>query len=490
MSSACFCLEVSEVRFRPFCYNRTMDSRLDAHDEEHFEELLGYGIAALKGGDRQQARRWLTKATLIKLSDARAWLWLSATTDDPTEQRDYLEKAVAAEPSNAAARRGLVMLSDKIDKSRLVPEGASVEPRRPAEPEEAAAEGFTCPKCGGPMQFDIEKSDLVCPYCGAVQVIEKKLAANTAEHSIDYVLPTTRAHRWAEAQQRLSCENCGALSLLPPGMQADRCPYCGSNRLVLSSERAELVDPQAVALFKITEKNALSQVHSWLIKGLFVPDDLVVKVSQVRLQPAYYPFWTFDGTLEITWNCEVNEGSSKAPRWVQRRGSEFDLFDDVLVPGLRKMPIDELSRIEPFDLKDIVEFAPQFMAGWTALSYDLPLSDATLKAREKVIARLRRSLPSKVEPGREKRNLTSGGGKWSGLTFKYVFLPLWVGTYRYRGVDYRLLVNGQTGKVGGQKPRDQFKVWMTAFLFLAALIFLAVIAYLVWTRTSGVRLGG
>jgi DNA-directed RNA polymerase subunit RPC12/RpoP len=467
-----------------------MDSRLGSHDEEHFEELLGYGIAALKGGDRLQARRWLTKATLIKLSDARPWLWLSATTDDPAEQRDYLEKAVAAEPSNAAARRGLVMLSDKIDKTRVVPEGASVEPRQPTAPEEAQAESFSCPKCGGRMAFDIEKSDLVCPYCGTVRVIEKKLAADTAEQPIDYVLPTTRAHRWAEAQQRLSCERCGALTLLPPGQQADRCPYCGSNRLVISSEKAELVDPQAIALFKIPEKEAVNQVRRWLIKGLFVPDDLVAKVSQVSLRPAYYPFWTFDGTLEITWNCEVNEGSSKAPRWVSRSGAEFELFDDVLVPGLRSMSTDVVASIEPFDLKDIVEFVPQFLAGWTALSYDLPLSDATLKAREKVIARLRRSLPSKVEPGREKRNLTSGGGKWSGLTFKNVLLPLWVGIYQYRGVDYRLWVNGQTGKVGGQKPRDQFKVWMTAFLFLAAVSLLAVIAYLVWTRTTGASLGG
>jgi hypothetical protein len=152
--------------------------------------------------------------------------------------------------------------------------------------------------------------------------------------------------------------------------------------------------------------------------------------------------------------------------------------------------VDEVASIEPFDLKEVVEFISQFLAGWTALSYDLPLSDATLKAREKVITRLRQSLPSRVESGREKRNLTSGGGKWSGLTFKYMLLPLWVGTYRYRGADFRLLVNGQTGKVGGQKPRDQFKVWMMAFLFLAGLMFLAIIAYLVWARTSGASLGG
>jgi DNA-directed RNA polymerase subunit RPC12/RpoP len=480
----------SRVRKFSFCYNQYMYSRLDDHEDQHFEELLRYGITALKGGDRAQARRWLTKATLISLSDARPWLWLSGTTDDPAEQRDYLEKAVAADPSNASARRGLVMLSEKLDKSRLVPEGASVEPRRPTAPEEAQAKIFACPKCGGHLQFDIDKGDLACPYCGYLQVTEKKLAADTAEQPIDFVLPTTRAHRWAEAQQRLSCEHCGAVTLLPAGQRADHCPYCGSNRLVNSAESGELVDPQVIALLKVSEKAAQGQVRKWLMKGMFAPDDLVAKVSQVKLRPAYYPFWTFDGILEISWNCEVNEGTSKAPRWVPHSGIEFDLFDDILVPGLRSMSVEEMSDIEPFNLKEVVEFSPEFLAGWIALSYDLPLSDATLKAREKVITRLRRSLVSKVEPGREKRNLTSGGGKWSGLTFKYVLLPLWVGTYLYRGGEYRLLVNGQTGKVGGKKPRDRFKIWMMAVVFLLAVIFVAVIAYLLWLRTTGTALGG
>ena len=467
-----------------------MSSSLDSHDEKHFEELLRYGIATLKGGDRAQARRWLTQATLIKSSDARPWLWLSATTDDPVEQRDYLEKAVAAEPSNASARRGLVMLSEKLDRSRLVPEGAVVEPRHPTVPEQAQAETFACPVCGGRLQFDIEKSDLACPYCGYRQVTEKKLAADTAEQPIDFVLPTTRAQRWAEAQQRLSCEKCGAISLLPAGQRADQCPYCGSNRLVTPAESIELVDPQVIGLIKISEKEALSQVRQWLMKGMFGPDDLAANANQIKLRPAYYPFWTFDGTLEINWHCEVNEGSSRAPRWLSRSGTEFDLFDDILVPGLRSMSPEELSRIEPFDLKHVVEFSPEFLAGWTALSYDLPLADATLKAREKVITRLRQSLYSKVEPGREKRNLTSGGGKWSGLTFKYVFLPLWVGTYLYRGGEYRLLVNGQTGKVGGKKPHDPFKVWMVVVLAFLAVAFLAVIAYLLWLRSTGAVLGG
>ena len=42
------------------------------------------------------------------------------------------------------------------------------------------------------------------------------------------------------------------------------------------------------------------------------------------------------------------------------------------------------------------------------------------------------------------------------ITFKYLLLPIWIGTYNYDDKEYHMLVNGQTGKVSGYKPRDSF----------------------------------
>ena len=74
-------------------------------EQQQYEELLSSGIAAQKSGDRDQARNYLDRATEILPADARAWLWLSATTDDLNEQREYLEIALAADPTNSAAKR-------------------------------------------------------------------------------------------------------------------------------------------------------------------------------------------------------------------------------------------------------------------------------------------------------------------------------------------------------------------------------------------------
>jgi DNA-directed RNA polymerase subunit RPC12/RpoP len=456
-------------------YTRRMD-----FDELQYEQTVNAGIAAVKGGDFDQARMLLNKATEMKPGDTMPWLWLSAATEDPVEKRDFLEHALAADPGNAAARHGLVLLSDKLDRSRLLEEGETVQLQQTGEPEEArSAEVFCCPTCGGRLNYDPDRQGLLCSSCGYEEVVGKEEAksAEASEQVLDFILPTTRGHLWTESHHQFSCAQCGAVSLLPPQQTVSECPYCGSNQMIESDEIKELVDPHLIAPAQFGAEKALYHLRSWLGNGWFIPDDLKNLAKTSRLRPAYYPFWTFDGTCQLNWTCEVNEGSSQDPHWVLRDGVEFKMFDDVLVPGLRKVNPEAIKHIEPFKLKELLEFKPEYLAGWTSLTYDLALADASLKAREKVARSMRRDLHSRVMLGQEKRNLQSGGLNWSGMTFKLALLPLWVGTYHYRGKIYRVLINGQSGKVGGEKPSDGLKM---VAVILSAVLAALVLGFLIW----------
>ncbi len=448
-------------------------TRREYYDDEQYRRTLISGIAAVKSGDRDQARMLLKKAAEMKSTDPQPWLWLSATTDDLAERREYLEYALAADPNNGAARRGLVFLSEKLDKSRALTEGEDFEKQSYTQPVEAKAEEiFLCGRCGGKMRFDVSRQVLVCDYCGYEQKPDLSNAADQEEQALDFVLPTTRARTWSEAQHRLTCQQCGAISLLAVGERALTCPHCGSHQLIESTEMTELVQPNVIAPPKIDLSSATKAVQEWLGKGWFIPDDLKKLARPSVLRPVYYPFWTFDGILQMGWVCEVNRGTSKNPIWDVEKGVEFEIFDDVLVPGISKLPKSELTHIEPFDLKSVVQYDPAFLAGWNVLAYDYPLAEASLDAREKVAKRLQRELNQRVFPGKDKRNLQSGETNWSGLTFKLVLLPLYVGSYHYRGKIYQLYVNGQTGKVAGYKPQDRLKktaFWLSVILGLMVL---------------------
>lgn len=453
-------------------------SSLYTDRERQFEEYLRDGITAVKSGQRKLALSLLNRAIYLNNSDARPYIWLSATTDNPEEQVEYLERAVALDPSNAAARRGLALLTGKIDPSRLMAEGQGLEPVQATEAIQADGQAYTCPRCGGRVSYNISLQRLACEYCGYVENAKVAEAQKRpGEQVLDFVMPTTRGHRRSGAQQYFSCGRCGAQLILPPGYKTTECSYCGSNHLVASPEQAELVEPQAIALMQVEQAEAIKLARRWLGGGIFAPDNLLHASSSLQLRPAYYSCWLFDGTVELRWTCEVADGNGRTKRWIASSGAETRFFDNVLVPGVKAIPEKALESAGPFNLEDLKDFSPDCLAGWTAILYDISLSEASLAAREEVVRKLRPQMYHLVEMGREKRNLNIGSGSWSGITFKHILLPLWVGAYSFQGKSYPLLVNGQTGKVVGEKPRDRFKLVM-GFLTLLMLAFL--ITMLLW----------
>ena len=52
------------------------------------------------------------------------------------------------------------------------------------------------------------------------------------------------------------------------------------------------------------------------------------------------------------------------------------------------------------------------------------------------------------------------------LTVKHVLLPVWLAAYKYRGKTYRFVVNGQTGRVQGERPYSAFKITVALIIGL------------------------
>lgn len=457
-----------------------------AFDEPFYRRTLNAGIAAVKGGDLAEARLLLRKAAEMKPTDPLPWLWLSATTQEPSEQKNYLEYALAADPNNSAARRGLAILSGKVDLNRLLAEGQAVSGRQPEAPLEARAEQvFRCENCGGKMRYQVSEQMLICENCGDRQQLPLASVADEAEQVLDFVLPTSRGHTWAEAQHRLACNQCGAVTILAIAERAVTCPHCGSSQLIDSEESAELLQPNAIAPPKISAQQASGLISQWLGKGLFIPDDLKKFARHSTLQAVYYPFWTFDGILKINWVCEINHGSARNPMWIVQRGEEFEIFDDEWVTGLSSLANEDLQELAPLDFKAVVAYDPAFLVDWSVLAYDHPLAEASLDARERIAKRLRQNLHHKVLPGQEKRNFQSGATEWSDMTYKLILFPLYVGHYTYRGKTYHLFVNAQNGKVSGAKPVDRVK--QIAFSLLVAL---SAIVLLLALYLLGLSFGG
>ena len=243
---------------------------------------------------------------------------------------------------------------------------------------------YLCPQCGGHMIFDNVEGGLSCEYCGFIQVAEDTSTADEGGQVLDFEVPTTRAHRWAEAQHRLVCDQCGAMTLLAGGERVKHCPYCGSRHLISSDETDELIDPQSILTMQIDQQEAVRRIKQWLFSGSFIPDDLRRNVRSSTIRAAYYPFWIFDGTLEMQWTCEVKDASSGTSQWDTQTGVEYENFKDVLIPGLKGIDRKKLAAVEPYDLGAMVDFNPEHLVGWRTLAYNVSMAGASLLARELV----------------------------------------------------------------------------------------------------------
>lgn len=451
---------------------------------------------AARGGRKAVARRLLERAARKNSGDARVWIWLTATTDDLHEQHEYLQKAVASEPHNASARKGLRVIQQKLKdggsfsaKDALrVDLDAKPGNNPPPVPGIIATEStsFPCPACGAVMRYDAPSLRLRCEFCGHSEASDPTHVADEREQDLDATLHSESGHNWGVGHHQFDCTHCGATSLLDDRKRSSSCPYCGANHVVEMGDGTTLIAPQAIAISKIEAVEALELAREWMDEGYFSPDDLGETATEFQLRAAYYSFWTFDGLIMIPWSCEVaRQGSGDSYDWIYRSGTLSKGFDDVLVSGSSAIERMEIRSVEPFVLKELISFDSGTLAGWDVILYDRSTADASLVAREQVVNEMRRELRAEVEPGSTKRNVNFGAGAWSGMTYKHILLPLWVGTYHYEGDEYHVLVNGQTGEVGGSKPNDPVKVVGYGLLIAASVIVIAILVAILVIFYSG-----
>ena len=128
-------------------------------------------------------------------------------------------------------------------------------------------------------------------------------------------------------------------------------------------------------------------------------------------------------------------------------------------------------QIQPFQLSSLARYRPYFLAGWMAEEYSVEMEHAIAMTKQEFRKREEQEI-SRFVPGdtfsslRVQTEIEVNGSD-------LVLLPVHVLSYRYRDQVYRFLVNGQTGKVVGQKPYSGRRI--TAFAIFLLLVLLAII---------------
>ena len=352
-------------------------------------------------------------------------------------------------------------------------EGITVFAPVPKADPSAAATTYHCPNCGAPTRFDVAAGGVACEHCGYVAEVQSQQVGRQAGE-IEFTLESLEQSRlgWGVTRRQLHCDACGAELELAENAITATCPFCASNQVNLRQAPGDHLRPRFLVPFQIEMSDCQQRARAWLGRGWYHPGALAASAAIQPFTGVYLPFWTFSAQVDAAWRAEVGyertehyyDAGSKSMRtrthidWRWESGQVQANFSDLLVEGSSHISQVLLIRIQPFHLESLVTYNPDYLAGWQAQVYDIPLETAWDQGkavmREQSKDQCRKSIKSS-----HVRNF-SMSADFNEEAWRFILLPVYLAAYRYEQRVFQVLVNGQTGEIGGQKPVDWWKIWL------------------------------
>lgn len=339
---------------------------------------------------------------------------------------------------------------------------------------------FPCEQCGADFRYDPAKQALVCDFCGHERPIEGtgRPVAALRELDLDAALQGLLPLQDMEETRVSRCPNCGAEVEFDPAAHAAECPFCATP-VVTDTGTNRHIKPRGVLPFVLNEAAARAAMTDWLGRLWFAPNGLQAYARKGRrMEGIYVPYWTFDaqtasryagerGVIYYDTMTVVRDGKRQTVqvprvRWTPARGQVARFFDDVLVLASTSLPKRFTDALQPWDLTALQPYLPQYLAGFRAEAYQVDLDAGFTEARGLMDRQIERDV--RFDIGGDQQRIHRIDTRISDVTFKHVLLPVWLAAYKYRGQTYRFVVNGQTGRVQGERPWSAWKIALAVVL--------------------------
>lgn len=347
---------------------------------------------------------------------------------------------------------------------------------------------YKCVACGADIFFKPELQKWKCDYC---QSIFEKADLEThlqeeeeRERKRREALGLSQSTR-AEIQEELDtyhCENCGAEIIGENDTVATFCLYCKSPTIIKARMQGEF-DPRFVIPFKIPQKEIESRFSKWIHSFFLAPGSFKRESVIKNIRGVYAPVWLFwskntqfhfrgTGTRVRVWRSGKTEYTEESFFKVEREGTVS--YQNIPIDGSTKLDNEAMSKIEPFDFKEMIPFSMDYMTGFFAERYDETKEDVKERAENRLLEYVKTAVNETISYDSYKDEAEEV--KFGEVDADYSMLPIYILTNEYRGEKIQYLVNGQTGKIFGKVPIDKLKATLfTAGVFSALWIAISAV---------------
>jgi len=340
-----------------------------------------------------------------------------------------------------------------------------------------AVRQYKCPNCSGAVKFDSSLQMMKCPFCQAEfdPAVFNVPQGEAEEPDLGGVgFNAAKLNSWDEADRADlcagGCPSCGAEFFGCDNTVATVCPCC-DNAQIIVKRLSDGFRPDCIIPFKLEKKDAVAAMKEFyrgkrLLPGCFADGNHVEEVKGI-----YAPFWLFDAGVEGT----VKYSASMPGGGKNRTPIPLDLtcegsldFDKVPVDASEKLDDAYMDAIEPFHYSGMVDFDKSFLAGYAAEKYDVGADRCRVRAENRMENTLRKEFKKLAKEALTERSSgyvgygsikseDSSDIKIKNSKASYGLLPVWILNTKYKGSNYRFMMNGQTGHLVGRLPVDKSK---------------------------------
>lgn len=339
---------------------------------------------------------------------------------------------------------------------------------------------FSCPNCDGALEFTPDKQLLCCKYCGFEMPIDGQISDK--EH--DFLINIEEKNTWDLESKVIHCDNCGANTVIDNSEISFCCPFCGSNSVVETNEISG-IKPHRVVPFKISNEISIDNYSKWIKKKFFVPKKVKKNLPSLKLRGVYLPVWTFDtntfslynGRLGKRYTTTVGNGKKKRTvtkiRYFNISGDQILKFDDFIVNASSNFSQDEINQISPFNTNDSYLYEKSYLVGFSAEHYTISLNASWQNSKLLMKKQIERKILSRYSY--DVVSYLNVSTTYNDIKYKYVLIPIWIGTYSYNNKNFRFISNGETGKSSGKYPISPFRVALIIFIAIILFVLLLIL---------------
>lgn len=326
-----------------------------------------------------------------------------------------------------------------------------------------------CNNCAGNIIFSPKDRANVCSSCGSIFPVKYEKNFNKKDCNEAVLLENDK---FAREMKKIRCTSCGASVLLSKLAIQANCPYCGTSEIV-EMKNQKLMHIDSIIPFSESKQDALGIFKKAVSERFYANKKIFKDLSQEDIQGVYVNAFIFDlkinarfkGTFSYTVEKEDSDGDTHTKTVYKNvSGIYSNLYNNIIVEANSNLTQDELNSIMPFDFVSSVKFQTDFMNGYMLENKDTKFEDCFKQAETEVIKRIKKELLIKYNcENIVKLDLQLD---YEDKKYNYSVLPVYFISKQYKDKTYKVVMNGQTGKVG-KLPSNKLKVFLTVFLPIA-----------------------